>query len=358
MAALSVVGVLVAAGAVAVACTGDGDVDIDPGLLGVLADAPSDGSLTTDAATGVVIAEDGTAFIGTFFSIDTVTPDGDVEQLVSNTDNFEPAGDAGPEEAAREDVELDRSRGIALDADGSLLVGTRGALGRVTEDGERIIVLGGTGAVRPLDAAVPDAVPAADLELTEWVAPVGVLPDGTLALVDGPVLWSYNQTGGALRPLYRRSAPSTTTPFALSGGAAIDAAGSVYVMDATLEPVTLDAIVTVAADGTTGTAPAVVDGLDDERPSLRVLDLSSDDGDVVALVGDDSSRAIAVLRLAGDRWEVIVRGEPANACADLDRAVPVLEVPQTLGQAVGIRGGRVVLPDVDCDRVMQATLEQ
>ena len=202
---------LMALVAVMSGCTTGSDDDIERGALYLLADAPDQPPLNvfnSITPAGVSPLEDGDVLLADRSSIVSVDDDGEVSEVLGSRDQFLPAG-ADPDVTPANVAVTPSIHGILPEPNGDLLIGNAGALLRLTADGDREIVLGSNGSLRPLDADVPLEVPAtvgsSDLAFTERVAPLGRVPDGSLAMVDGPILWSWD--GAALRQLYRRQSP-------------------------------------------------------------------------------------------------------------------------------------------------------
>jgi hypothetical protein len=332
----------------------------EPGVLTLLANAPEQplfsvfNSLTP---AGVSPLEDGGVLLADRSSIVSVDDSGDVSPVIGSRDEFLPAG-ADPDVAPAGVAVTPSIHGMLPEPNGDLLIGNAGALLRLTADGDREIVLGSNASLRPLAADVPLEVAApagsSDFAFTERVAPLGRMPDGSLAMVDGPILWSWD--GAVLHQLYRRqSVPEGTSVFALNSDGAVDSAGNVYVHESAADAAPMDQVVVVAPDGSTSHAPTTIEGLPGAAAAVRIIDLAGDGASVTALVRDDAGLT-RLIRLSDDRWITDAASTDDQECVDLGDGVPLTDVPQALGSQVGIREGRRVFLDTFCARATEAVL--
>jgi hypothetical protein len=216
-----------------------------------------------------------------------------------------------------------------------------------------MVPLAGNGTIRGAAAPVASTMPAASA-LTVHTAPIGERQDGSLVIIDGPVVWSLH--GGMLRRIYQwpgKVTEDTRTPLGLIG--AVTADDTAYIAPEASPGVShLGDVIGIRTDGTT-TSFGLPDNLSGQIAQLKSLDvyaLVSDGGDgLYVRAGQGVDGQQYVLHIRQGHAEVIAAsaGLPhpgfTRRPGDAGKPVNALSLPVFLPVTMAVQGSALVLSD-------------
>jgi hypothetical protein len=213
--------------------------------------------------------------------------------------------------------------------------------------------LAGSGTIRDVMAPVPESMPSASA-LTAHTAPIGERRDGSLIVIDGPVVWSLH--GGTLNRIYQwpgKATENAHTPLGMVG--AVTADDTAYIAPETSPGVSvLGDVVGIRADGTTTglDLPDSLPGGSAPAKSLDVYGLIADGGNgLYARVGQGVSGPQYVLHIRRGQVDVVAasaggaQAQFLQRPQDAEKPFNALSLPMFLPVTMSVQSGMLVLSD-------------
>jgi hypothetical protein len=324
------------------ACGGHSGPPPEPGAgqARVLARTPADGDIgpeDSDATRGVAVDADGTVYVDTGERLVRLGKDGAYTDV---------SGQQSGRPARRERG----MSGLVLRGDGSLLAGEDGQLVAIDPDDGRVTVLAGTaGTFRSLTDPVPRSAAAADFRFTREVTPLAVEKDGTVVVADGTAVWALS--GGRLTRRYRQAAVKTAGGSLASFDGEMSAAGpdGTAFLVPTSSTASLADIVVVPGDGRAPhklAVPARPAGTDVPTADLAAAYLVSDGaGGVFANTFRIKGSGLYVVHVRGGRTDVVASStaKAGPDTCDVHKRVAAQDFPCYFPEGIAYRAGHVYL---------------
>ncbi len=235
-------------------------------------------------------------------------------------------------------------QGVVGLPDNSFVTAMDGQLLRIAP-GQRPAVLAGVkGRTRSLSDPVPAAGDADTMRFTGYLAPVGTLGDGSLAVADGDAVWRLRL--GRLTRLYQRPAVKQAggdQPSVLGSAVAVSPAGTLFLLPAGSRTALKDAV-EVSPAGTAGPLglPASVDGVPGAPGDLTAVWQTTDGGDGIYVHATSGSHGY-VLHVHDGKAELVAASDATSDGCKANQPTDATKFPCPLPWAITYQPGLLVM---------------